>query len=61
MKRSDLIRHLREHGCELLRKGGRHSIWWNPTTKKKSAIPRHREIREFLGKKICKNLDIPSL
>lgn len=61
MKRSDLVRHLHQHGCELLREGGRHSIWWNPNTKAKSSVPRHREIKEFLAKKICKDLDIPSL
>ncbi|MEM9275742.1 MAG: type II toxin-antitoxin system HicA family toxin [Cyanobacteria bacterium P01_F01_bin.143] len=59
MKRSDLIRYLRQQGCELLREGGRHSVWWNPATKDKTAIPRHREIKEFLAKKICKDLDIP--
>ncbi len=59
MKRNKLIQHLQENGCELLREGGRHSIWWNPSTKLKSAVPRHREIKEFLAKKICKDLDIP--
>ncbi|HAC63629.1 MAG TPA: addiction module toxin, HicA family [Cyanothece sp. UBA12306] len=61
MKRSDLIRHLQQYGCELLREGSRHSIWWNPSTKNKSSIPRHREIKEFLAKKICKDLDLPLL
>ncbi len=27
MKRRDLIRHLLDHGCELVREGGNHS-WW---------------------------------
>ncbi|WP_218932336.1 type II toxin-antitoxin system HicA family toxin [Adhaeretor mobilis] len=27
MKRRDLIRHLMDHDCELLREGGKHS-WW---------------------------------
>lgn len=30
VKRSDLVRHLRAQGCELLREGSRHSWWWNP-------------------------------
>lgn len=30
MKRSDLVRHLTGNGCQLLREGGRHSIFWNP-------------------------------
>jgi len=29
VKRKDLIRHLREHGCELLREGGNHSVYVN--------------------------------
>lgn len=44
MKRRDLIRHLIEHGCRLLREGGSHSIWENTKTKKRTAIPRHNEI-----------------
>jgi mRNA interferase HicA len=59
MKRNDLIRYLQKAGCELLREGGKHSIWWNPTTQAKTTIPRHREIRDILAKKICKDLDIP--
>lgn len=59
MKRSDLIQHLRNHDCELLREGGKHSIWRNPVTSGKSAVPRHREINEILAKKICSDLDIP--
>ncbi|MEM8642509.1 MAG: type II toxin-antitoxin system HicA family toxin [Cyanobacteria bacterium P01_G01_bin.54] len=58
MKRSDLIRYLQRQGCELLREGGRHSIWWNPETRSKSAIPRHREIKDIIAKKICKDLDV---
>jgi mRNA interferase HicA len=33
MKRRDLIRHFESHGCELLREGGRHSWWHNPSFK----------------------------
>ncbi len=61
MKRSDLIRHLTKHQCKLLREGSRHSIWWNPETKDKIAVPRHQEIKDILAKKICKDLSIPSI
>jgi len=27
MKRRDLVRHLLENGCELLREGARHSVY----------------------------------
>ena len=32
MKRRDFLRHLAAHGCQLLREGGRHSIFFNPQT-----------------------------
>ncbi|HWM91976.1 MAG TPA: type II toxin-antitoxin system HicA family toxin [Thermoanaerobaculia bacterium] len=59
MRRIDLIRHLEAHGCEWLREGGRHSVYVNRQTRKSSAVPRHREINEFLADKICKDLEIP--
>jgi mRNA interferase HicA len=59
MKRKELLKYLRNNGCEFLREGGRHSWWHNPTLNKKSAIPRHNEIRDILAKKICKDLSIP--
>ena len=59
MKRRELIRHLENHGCEFLREGGSHTIYVNRRAQKSSAIPRHREIIEFLAQKICKDLDIP--
>jgi len=58
MKRSALIRHLSKHGCELLREGGRHSIWKNSQTGEMAAVPRHNEIRELMARKICKDLGI---
>jgi len=61
MKRQDLVRHLRKHGCELFREGGNHSIFVFRAEKKTSSVPRHREINEFLVKKICRDLGIPSL
>ena len=32
MKRGDLLRHLRKHGCHLKREGRSHSLWTNPAT-----------------------------
>ena len=37
MKRSDLLRHLRNHGCEVIREGGRHSWWGNPSQNRRSS------------------------
>jgi mRNA interferase HicA len=58
VKRSELIRYLTAQGCELLREGGRHSWWRNPEQNKRSAIPRHNEIKDILANKICKDLGI---
>ena len=59
MKRRDLIRHLETYGCEFLREGGNHTIYVNRVNQKSSAIPRHREINEFLTRKIFRDLQIP--
>jgi predicted RNA binding protein YcfA (HicA-like mRNA interferase family) len=59
VKRVDLVRHLLAHGCELLREGGNHSVFLNRSTRKVATVPRHREINEFLARKICKDLDAP--
>ena len=61
MKRRDLIRHLTKHGCELLREGGRHSWWHNPSLNTRTAVPRHNEISDELARKICKDLGIPRI
>ena len=58
MKRVDLIRYLVSHGCELFREGGSHSVYINRETQRSSAIPRHREINDFLAKKICRDLQV---
>ena len=58
MKRVDLIRHLEQHGCVLLREGGNHSVYLNRATRKTSTVPRHREINDFLARKICRDLEI---
>lgn len=58
MKRSELIRYLTAQSCELLREGGRHSWWHNPEQNKRSAIPRHAEIKDILANKICKDLGV---
>jgi len=59
MKRRDLIRLICSHGCELLREGSRHSIYVNRLKRKTSTVPRHTEIKEFLAKKICRDLEVP--
>lgn len=55
MKRS----HLRSHGYDLLREGVRHSWWHNPSQNRRSAVPRHSEIKDILAAKICRDLGVP--
>ena len=61
MKRNDLEKHLRDHGCLLLREGAKHSVFINPNNGAISTMPRHNEINTFLGKKICKDLGITEI
>ncbi|MEM8558689.1 MAG: type II toxin-antitoxin system HicA family toxin [Bacteroidota bacterium] len=59
MKRRDLVRHLERNGCELLREGGKHTIYVNREARKTSAVPRHREVNDYLARKICRDLEVP--
>ena len=58
MKRINLIKHLIREGCVFIREGGKHSVFFNPLTKRSSTIPRHNEIDNFLAKKICRDLGV---
>ncbi|MCA1616589.1 MAG: type II toxin-antitoxin system HicA family toxin [Acidobacteria bacterium] len=59
MKRTDLIRHLEIHGCEFLREGGKHTVYVNRAAGKSTTVPRHREINDFLARKICRDVEVP--
>lgn len=59
MKRTELLKHLREHGCVFIREGGSHSWWGNPVLNLRSSVPRHTEVNDNLARKICKDLGIP--
>jgi predicted RNA binding protein YcfA (HicA-like mRNA interferase family) len=60
MKRRDFEEYLRKNNCEVRREGGRHTVYVNSTNRRTSTLPRHKEIREELVSKICKDLDIPN-
>jgi mRNA interferase HicA len=60
VKRRDLEKRMRRHGCSLKREGGNHSIWHNPEGGGATVpVPRHSEIADVLARKICKDLGIP--
>ena len=57
MKRTDLIRALESTGCVLIRHGGKHDWYQNPSTRVSQPVPRHTEIAETLAKHILKMLE----
>ena len=59
MKQVDLLKHIRKYGCVFVREGGAHSVWFNPQTGRTSTVPRHNEINNHIGQKICKDLGVP--
>ena len=56
MKHRDLVAELERAGCVLLRNGAKHDIYHHPESGHSEPVPRHREINEFLAKKIVKSL-----
>lgn len=59
MKRRDLERHLREHGCQAVREGANHTIWQNTETGKRAPVARHRELPTTTAREIAKQLGVP--
>ena len=52
MKRVDLIKAIEASGCVLVRHGGRHDWYRNPATGVSQPVPRHREVKEPLARRI---------
>ncbi|OGD32205.1 addiction module toxin, HicA family [Candidatus Azambacteria bacterium RIFCSPHIGHO2_02_FULL_52_12] len=61
MKRGDLISHLVREGCVFIREGARHSVFFNPFTRRTSTVPRHTEVNDFLARKICRDLGVDNV
>ena len=60
MKRVKLLKHLQRHGCKLQREGSKHGIYMNADATRKTAVPRHGEIKPTTVRKICNDLDVPA-
>ena len=56
MKRLDLIKIIEKNGAVFVRHGSEHDWYKNPGTGIAESIPRHREIKELLARKIIKRL-----
>jgi hypothetical protein len=59
VKRVDLVRTIEGFGCVLVRHGGRHDWYRNPTTGVSQPVPRHREIKDHLARHIISMLSHP--
>jgi len=57
VKRRDLERHLRAHGCQPIG-GTKHEKWRSPSGHA-SVVPRDNEIAWPLARKVCQDLEIP--
>ncbi|WP_461246975.1 type II toxin-antitoxin system HicA family toxin [Treponema sp. R6D11] len=56
MKRVELIKLLNARGAVFVRHGSNHDIYMQPKNGNTEPVPRHSEIKEFMAKKIIKNL-----
>ena len=59
MKRVDLVGTIEGLGCQLVRHGGKHDWYQNPITGMSQPVPRHREIKERLARRIIALLSNP--
>jgi predicted RNA binding protein YcfA (HicA-like mRNA interferase family) len=55
VKRQKLEALLIEHGCAVIRDQGKHTIWKN-LEGALASVPRHKEIKKFTARAICKQL-----
>jgi predicted RNA binding protein YcfA (HicA-like mRNA interferase family) len=61
MKYAELVKKLKQLGCEFKRQAsGSHEIWFNPHTRRSAPIPRHtsKDIGKGLLSKILRELEI---
>ena len=56
MKRLDLIKIIEKNGAAFVRHGSDHDWYKNQLTGIAESVPRHREIKNVLAKKIIKRL-----
>jgi len=52
VKRTDLVKYLKDNGYYLLREGGKHSIYYNGV--KAVPVKRHRIFDRIIANEICK-------
>ncbi len=59
MKRSELLKLLKKHGCKLVRNGSRHDIFYSPITNQEFPVWRHgKDIPKGTATEIMKQAGI---
>jgi len=56
VKRTDLIKTIKQLGCVLVRHGSKHDWYQNRNSGVSQPVPRHREIKEHLARHIIRML-----
>ena len=56
MKKGELLKRIKAHGCIFVKHGKKHDVYMNPRTGMEERIPRHSDINENLAKAIMRNL-----
>ena len=59
MKRTELERHLGNHGCLLHHHGGNHDVWWRSRKYAESVGPKAPRNQKGTVQAICGRLDLP--
>jgi mRNA interferase HicA len=50
---------LRALGWYFLKHGGNHDLWAHLDRKRKLAVPRHKEIKEYLARSLLRQAEMP--
>ncbi len=59
MKKSELLKLLKKHGCKFVAHGGRHDIYFSPLTQQQFPVGRHaKEIAPGTAKAILRQAGI---
>ena len=58
VKRQELESALRALGWRFLKHGGSHDLWAHPERSRKLAVPRHKEINEFLARSLLRQAEL---
>jgi mRNA interferase HicA len=58
VKRQELESALRALGWHFLKHGGNHDLWAHPQRSRKLAVPRHKEVNEYLARSLLRQAEM---